>query len=336
MSTDRFLRSMRSRVAKAFALAFVFSLALTGKTYAATNWSAIQSALGTTGTLLPGNVLRFELVRHDLPIMINGTVMPYSEIAAVANGFIAFEPTYGGQFFVDGSLPTQDSELPAVQNALRSSKSIHITAIGNRVLNETPEVISVHFEATGDGGVLATTLASALAAIKNPQLNVVVIPGTNTVFDPASILPPNFLKLFDEGFVEQLDDTFAFYLPRPDENEIFLGSARAEPGLGVGQSFNIQVDFSGGTNVTLDIDFALKAEEVQAVEDVLRTGGFTITAQSNNFIGEEPRLYFVHATGSGDGFTLGDALYSAIQIIEADSGHHGYHDGDHGIGHFGG
>jgi Domain of Unknown Function (DUF1259) len=325
--SNRLLHVVRSSAARAIALVFVFSLAWTGKMFAATNWSDIQSALGANGTVLPGNVLRFELVRLDLPVSVNGTSLPAVEVAAVANGFVAFKAVRGGEFFADGSLPAQESELAGLLAALRANHRVHITAIGNRIPDVSPELLSVHFEATGDGSSLASTLATALGTIQDPQMNVVVIPGTNSVFDPASILPPQFLKLFNEGFVEQLDDTFAFYLPRPDENEISLGDVRAETGLGVGQSFNVQVDFSGGTSVTLDIDFALRAGEVQAVEDELRAGGFAILSQSNHYIGEEPRLYFVHAQASGDGFSLGNTLYEVIQTIQADSRHRRDHDG---------
>jgi hypothetical protein len=125
-----------------------------------------------------------------------------------------------------------------------------------------------------------------------------------------------------EGFVEQLDDIFAFHLPRPDESSISIAGERAEAGLGVGQSFYIQVPFSGGSNVTLDVDFALRPEEVQPVEDTLRAGGFTISSQSNHYLHDNPHLQFVHATASGDGFTIGSSLYDAIQIIRADSRRH--------------
>lgn len=311
-----FTNAMRG-VAKAVALAFVSSLLLTGKTYAATDWSAIQSALKTDGNLLPGNVLRFELDRKDLTVSVNGQVLNPFE-AQAANGFVAFKQVRNDWFFADGSLPAQDSELPAVQAALRANPHIRITAMASRVINESPSLISVHFEAAGNGADLATTIAATLAVLHNPQL-ISVIPGTNTVLDPSSILPPKFLKLFDEGYVEVLQNIFAFYLPRPDEDRIFVDGLRAETGLGVGQSFYIQISVTGGTTASMDIDFALRAEEVQAAEDTLRAGGFTVTSQSNWFDDEEPRLYFVHATGSGDGFTLGNTLYSVIQIIQADS-----------------
>jgi hypothetical protein len=265
---------------------------------------------------MPGQVLRFELVRQDLTVTVNGQTLPSYEVAAVANGFVAFKEIHDGQFFADGSLPAQESEVAALETALRANTHIRITAIVNHVILETPKLVWVHFEATGNGATLAASLATALMTINNPQIGVGVIPGTNTVFNPSSILPPQFLKLFDEGFVEQLVDIFAFYLPRPDERRISLSGVPAETGLGVGQSFYIQVSLSGGTNATLNIDFALRAEEVQAVEDTLRAGGFTVTSQSSHFVDDNPHLYFVHATASGDGLGLGTTLYNVIQIIQ--------------------
>jgi hypothetical protein len=310
----------------AFALAILTLLCRSS--FAATDWSAIQSALGASGTEFPGNVLRFELSRQDLAVTVNGQPVVQTEVAAITNGYVAFKPVGGSLFFADGSLPAQESELSALQLALRQNTHIHITAIVNHQALITPNLVWVHFEATGSGADLAASLATALKTIHNPQLNITVIPGTNSVFDP-SILPPKFLKLFDEGFVEQFTDIFAFYLPRPDEHRISVGPVRAETGLGVGQSFYIQIPFSGGTNdATLNIDFALRPDEIQQVEDTLRAGGFTVTAQHNQFVNDSPHLYFVHASGSGDGFALGNTLYDVIQIIQQQSKKDRDHDHD--------
>jgi hypothetical protein len=314
-------RNRWSLLARAAALAFVVFAMFSAKAFAATDWSAIQSALQADGTPMPGNVLRFELVRQTLAITVNGTAIPGYENAAVANGFVAFRPSWNGRFFADGSLPAQETELSALLAALGADPRIHVTAVAGRSVLETPKLIWVHFEANGDGASLAASLATALATLGNPQVGVTVIPGTDNVFNPASILPPKVLKLFDEGFVEQLTDIFAFYLPRPDEHEIMLGDERAESGLGVGQSFYIQVPFSGGSNVTLNVEFALRSEEIQPVEAALQAGGFAISSQTSNFVEDHPHLYFVHASGSGDGFALGDALFNAIEIIRMDSRH---------------
>jgi hypothetical protein len=108
-----------------------------------------------------------------------------------------------------------------------------------------------------------------------------------------------------------------------------VGPVRAESGLGIGQSFYISIPFSGGTNeATLNIELTLRADEVQPVEDTLRAGGFTIAAQNNHFVNDEPRLFFVHATASGDGLSLGNTLYDAIQIIQEKSKQDRDHDHD--------
>ena len=319
-----FVPLSRHPLAKALALAVVLFSFAGEKASAAPDWTAIQTAMGASGTEMPGNVLRFELYRSDLAssFTVNGTT---PALGAVANGFIAFKRSHddGGEFFADGSLPAQESELNALETALRANTRVHITGIGSHVILESPKLIWVEFEAHGDGADLATSLATALAAIHSPQMDVGVVPGTDNVFDPSTILPPNVLKLFDKGFVEQFDLIFAFYLPRPDEHSISLDDVRAESGLGVGQSFYIQVPFSGGSNITLDVDFALRPEEVQPVEDTLRAGGFTISSQANHYLFDDANLQFVHATASGDGFTLGGSLFSAIQLI------HGNHDDHH-------
>ncbi len=328
MRAHRFLtRGSPTAIALVLALFTLFC----SRSFAATDWSAIQAALGANGTEFPGNVLRFELSRLDLTITVGGQPLsPSSMNAAIANGFLGFKPTGGSKFFVDGSLPAQDSELVALQAALRADKRIHITAIVNHaVISVTPKLIWVHFEAKGDGAELATSLNEALKTIHNPQLGQNVIPGTNSVFDP-SLLPPEFMRLFDKGFVEQFNLIFAFYLPRPDERNITIGPVKAETGLGIGQSFYIQIPFEGGTNnAILNIDFALRPDEIQPVEDVLRAGGFTISSQSSWFVSEYPRLYFVHASAAGDGFALGNTLLDVVRIIQLKSLQNHDHDHDH-------
>jgi hypothetical protein len=317
MSMRYFMRLVAD-AAKVLALTLVFFSLSSQKTFAAPNWAPIQAAMKAPGTPMPGSVLRFELVRQDLTETVNGQVFQLPFVASIANGFVAFKPTKG-RFFVDGSLPAQETEVAALQTALRSNTAIHITAIVNHVIQETPKLIWVHFEATGDGAELATSVAAALETIQNPQVGVTVIPGTNTVIVPSTILPANLLAEFNKGFVEQLTDIFAFYLPRPDLTSITVAGIPGEAGLGGGQSFYIQFPFSGGTNITINIDFALRVTDIQPVEDMLRAGGFTITAQSNHFTDDNPHLFFVHATASGDGLTLGNTLYSVIQTIQNDA-----------------
>jgi hypothetical protein len=317
----------------AIALALMITVLLSPKSFAATDWTEIRTAFGDVGSNgfeMPGNVLRFELVRQDLTITVNGVILPPSAVPEYANGYIGFKQVDDSLFFADGALPAQETELTALQDALRKDKHIHITAITNHIVLESPKLIWVHFEATENGPDLAKSLAAALTTIHSPQLKVGVIPGTNTVFNPSQLLPPKFLKLFDEGFVEQLDLIFAFYLPRPHEQRLYVGPVNVETGLGIGQSFYIQIPIEGGSNnATLNIDFALRADEIQPVSDLLRAGGFTISTQHSQFVNDSPHLYFVHASASGDGFSLGNTLYDVIQIIQQKSAQDRDHDWDY-------
>ena len=83
--------------------------------------------------------------------------------------------------------------------------------------------------------------------------------------------------LFNEGLWAQVDNVLAFWLPRPDECSITLDSrVRAQSSLGVGQTFYIRVNFSGGANITINIDFALRTSELPRVQSILRSGGLTL------------------------------------------------------------
>jgi hypothetical protein len=319
----RVFRSVLSSYAgTGFTLALALSAAFCGRAYASTDWSSIQTALHASGTVLPNDVLRFELVRQDIGnINVNGLSVDENE---AASGFVSFKQLTSGAVFVDGSLPVQESEVSVVQTALRQDSHIQISAIANRLAQATPNLLWVHFEAEGDGATLAASIAAALTTIHSPQAGITTIPGTENIISPGDI-PQQFQTLFKEGYLEQLGDVIVFYLPRPDENRIHLGNAAAESGLGVGQSFYIHIQ--GGVdsvNVTMDVDFALRADEVGPVEDVLRAGGFTISSQTNNFLHDDPHLYFIHASANGNGFDFAQPLFNAVQLIQGAAGDHGH------------
>ena len=108
------VRFRRSQVVKALVLAFVFLSFLNQKVFAASDWTAIQTVMGASGVEMPGDVLRFDLVRSDLNMSVNG--QPQT-LGAVANGFVSFKPAGNGQMFVDGSLPAKETELATLETA---------------------------------------------------------------------------------------------------------------------------------------------------------------------------------------------------------------------------
>lgn len=288
----------------------------------ATDWTLIQEALHASGICFPGNVLRVDLIRQDLSgLTINGRPVPSGEVAAIVNGFLAFKEVEPGRFYICGSLPALESELSELQSALRKTRAIQITSVAGKLSGESPHLKWVDIEVIGDGLAIATALDMALQTIQSPQLHVHASLDTHFTVDAAKLLPPQFIRLFQQGMTVQLADILAFYLPRPDERGILLrDSIPASTGLGIGQSFYIQPpSYEHGDSTAFHVDFTLREHEVQPVEDVLRAGGFAITSQSERYFGEHLHLVYVHATADGDGFALGATLHQALHLTSGES-----------------
>src|ERR1700758_468367 len=111
------VRSVRYCAVRMLILAVALSSTL--EAFAATDWSGIQAAMGTDGYVFPGDVLRFELSRRDLAISVDGVPLGYNAFnVAVSNGFVAFKQKHGNDFFADGALPAQESEVSALEDSL--------------------------------------------------------------------------------------------------------------------------------------------------------------------------------------------------------------------------
>jgi hypothetical protein len=273
----------------------------------AQNWTPIQTAFGANGTVLPGSVLHFDLVRGDISITVNGQALDPAEIA---NGYVNFKFLSDGQYFADGALPAQESEVPALSTALRLDKAVHISAVVNHAALETPKLLWVHFEATGSGSGLASDIAGGLATISNPQRNVTAVPVT------VSEVPAPYQSLFSDsgGTITQINGTvYEVVIPRPDEGNYHLGPVPASASLGVGVTFFAQP--LTGNNVALNSEFALDRAEVEDVIDALTKDGFKIPALHDHFLNEQKRLYFVHGFAVGDEDTLSAALLSSLPPI---------------------
>ena len=273
----------------------------------AQDWEPIQTALDADGLVLPGPVLHFDLVRSDISITVNNQALNSAE---VANGYINFKPLQYGQYFADGALPAQESEVPALSSALRMNPAVHISAVVNHAALETPKLLWVHFEAIGSASALIGDIAGALGIISNPQRNVTAVPLR------ASDVPAQYQAIFSAagGAITQLNGAvYEVVIPRPDETNYRLGAVPASASLGVAVTFFVQ-PLSGNT-IVLNSEFALDRAEVQDVIDALAKAGFKVPALHDHFLNDQRRLYFVHGFAVGDENTLGTALLNSLPPI---------------------
>jgi len=81
---------------------------------------------------------------------------------------VVFQDLGGGRAAVTGEAFVRPDEVDAVVSALETH-GLHVTAIHNHTLDESPRMFWIHWYATGDGPTLARGVAAALAATNSER-----------------------------------------------------------------------------------------------------------------------------------------------------------------------
>src|SRR5258705_2340956 len=126
-------------------------------------WTPVETALGRSGQMQPGDVYKVAVPRRDMKVVKDGvTVAP----GLALGSWLAFKKM-GNEAMVMGDLVLTEDEIEPVMLKLQQN-GIEQTSIHNHLLGETPRVIYMHVAGHGDPVVLARSLASALALTKTP------------------------------------------------------------------------------------------------------------------------------------------------------------------------
>src|SRR4029453_13399607 len=127
------------------------------------DWRAVEQALGKTGQLQPGDVLRIGMPRSDLAVTVKGVPVK----AGFALGSHPAFKQVGEQGMVMGDLVLLDQEVPAVMSGLFAG-GLEVTAVHNHLNEMTPHVLYMHYGGHGDAVQLARALRQALSASGTP------------------------------------------------------------------------------------------------------------------------------------------------------------------------
>src|SRR5215467_5968806 len=218
---------------------------------AASNWKAVDDAMGRAGQDQPDGAHRFNMPRSDLKVTANGVEIK----PGFALGSWAAFQMMGNHSDVMGDLVLTDSEVGAVMQKLVES-GIEITALHNHLLNESPHIMYMHIHGQGDAVKLATSLHDALALSKTPAAA------------PAPSGPPP-----DLGFdAKQLDAAlgyagknnngiYQYSIPRAEK--ITDGGMTVPNSLGITTGINFQP--TGGGKAAITGDFVMIGREVNPV-----------------------------------------------------------------------
>src|SRR6267378_7765883 len=130
---------------------------------AATDWKAVEQALGKAGSMQPADVYKVSLPRSDLQVSVGGVQVK----APLALGsWVAFKKA-SGMTMVMGDLVLTEDEVTPVLTKLQQG-GVEQTALHNHVLHESPRVMYMHISAMGDAVKIAKAIHDALALSKTP------------------------------------------------------------------------------------------------------------------------------------------------------------------------
>ena len=305
IDTGRTARALK-RPTCATAVAVVVGFAALPGSAAEMDGSKIASALGKSGTEMPGGVYRVGLPRTDLHVTLDGVEL---KAGFALGSWLAFRPD-GNATMVMGDLVLTEAEVPSVMTKLAEG-GIQITALHNHLLRAQPATFYMHILGHGDAVRLATTLHDGLALSNTPL-------GDAGAGASAGAAPPIDLD------TAMIDSTLGAK-GRPAGGVYQFGIARAETikdggmevpvAMGSAEAINFQPTGNGKAAITGD--FVLTAAEVNPVLRALRANGIEVTALHNHMLDDQPRLFFMHFWANDDVQKLAKGLRAALDIVRS-------------------
>jgi hypothetical protein len=277
---------------------FVLSCAVVAQTApAATDWKAVEQALGRPGQLQGDGAYKFGLPRGDLKVTVDA--VPLKPTLALGS-WVAFSSP-GQDAMLMGDLVLAEDEVSPVMLALQDN-GLQITALHNHVLHETPRVMYMHIAGHGDAVKLADAVKKVIALTKTPAPAQTPGAAPALEMDTAAIDQILGHKGKVSGGVYQVG------VPRAEKT---TDAGMAVPGsMGLATTLNFQP--TGGGKAAITGDFVLLGSEVNPVIKALRQNGIQVTAVHSHMLQEEPRLFFMHFWANDDAVKLAKGLRAAL------------------------
>ncbi|HXD47545.1 MAG TPA: DUF1259 domain-containing protein [Gemmatimonadaceae bacterium] len=271
----------------------------TSSSSAASDWGAVETALGRKGAMQPGGVIKFGFPRSDLTVKVGAvTLAP----ALALGSWVAFERTADGKAMAMGDLVLTDAEVGPVMATLQQN-GVEQSALHNHLLEESPHLMYMHIMANGDAATIARAIRAALAKSATP------------LGSPGPAAAPSAAGLDTQAIGAALGvhgklNGRVYQVAVPRSETINEMGVTVPPSMGVATSINFQPTTAGKAAVTGD--FVLLGSEVNPVIRALRDHGIQVTALHSHLIDETPRLYFMHYWANDDALSLAKGLRAAL------------------------
>ena len=274
----------------------------------ATDWKAVEQALGKAGSMQPGDVYKVSLPRTDLKITVAGVQL---RPAFALGSWVAFKKS-GNMTMVMGDLVLAEDEVTAVMTKLQEG-GVEQTALHNHVLHESPRVMYMHISAMGDAVKIAKAIHNALILSKTP-FSASAAPGSQN--QDLGIDTKQLDQILGQGGKIN-GGVYQFSVPRAET--ISDNGMEVPPSMGLATAINLQP--TGGGKAAITGDFVLIATEVNPVIRALRDNGIEVTALHSHMLTESPRLFFMHFWANDDALKLARGLRAALDKMNVVKAH---------------
>src|SRR6185312_3342418 len=210
---------------------------------AQTTWDKLATALGKTGTEMPGQVYRVAFPRTDLKVSVDGVEI---KPAFALGGWLAFK-NMGAEDMVMGDLVLTESEINPVMAKLFAG-GLTVTAVHNHLLRAQPPTFYMHVSGRGEPEKLAAALHAALAASKIP-----LTAGASPAAPPPVDLDTSKLNDIIGAHGNANGGVYGFGIPRAEP--ISDHGMVVPPAMGTAIAINFQP--MGGGRAAITGDFVL-------------------------------------------------------------------------------
>lgn len=296
--------SKRSSIVASFLSLLFTACWCAGQTSTDANWKAVEEAMGRSGQMQAGDVIRFGMPRKDLNVTLDGVAIKPGFALGSWAAFIRAE--HGAM--VMGDLVLTEDEVGPVMRKLQEG-GIEVSAVHNHLIGESPHVLYMHIASHGDAVKMAHAIHDAVALTKTPGPDA---GGTPAPSEPLGI---------DQKAIEDAlgrsgkvnGGILQFGVPRAEA--ITENAMVVPPTMGVATAVNFQPTGAGKAAITGD--FVLLGKEVNPVMKALRGNGIEVTALHSHMLMEEPRLFFMHFWANDDAVKLAKGLRAALELTNS-------------------
>lgn len=260
---------------------------------------AIEDITGIKGTENDGEY-KLTIPQNDLNVTVDGfEIIPPMGMGSWA----AFTPTEHGAVLM-GDVVVLGNEIGPVQKTL-IEHGLKATGIHNHFMRDEPPVMYMHIGGSGSEEELARGVRAVFDKITELRG---VNPAEAEAREVENSLNTDQITeiLGHEG--EMNRGVYKVTIGRPDVDLNAHGTS-----VGSFMGFNTWAAWQGTPeNAAVAGDFAMLAEEVENVINVLVENDIEVVALHNHMIHDEPRIFFLHYWGTGSAEELARGLREAL------------------------